>query len=118
MMVDFTFKNKLIADFFSGSDEYIPTGELIYIEEHPLIRSHFVNEIADKIDKAAEVVNRKHITGKVIDELNNLNGELAKKMMELSRLEARSEKEEVAKQMLLTLRKINNLVDYLLTEIH
>ena len=60
-MNDFSFNNTLIRDYFYGSDDYIPSGELMYLHEHPLVQPNFISEVEELIVKATTALeNKKH----------------------------------------------------------
>lgn len=66
-MIDFTFNNKLISDYFNGDDSYIPVSELVYLHEHPLISQSFLIELEKMINATTEVLIKKNMVGGIVD---------------------------------------------------
>ena len=69
---DFSFKNPQILNYFKGSDEYIPSSELIFIHSHPLVKPNFLDELEAMILKTHQIIQKKNIRGIIIDRLSNL----------------------------------------------
>lgn len=69
---DFSFKNQQILNYFEGSDEYVPSSELIFIHSHPLVKPNFLDEMEAMILKTSLVIQKRNIRGVVIDKLSNL----------------------------------------------
>ncbi len=78
--MDLSFKNALIKAYFEGSNDYIPSSELMYVHEHPLVQNSFVTELEGMINRAAEVMVKRNIKGIVvqrfIDATEKLGAEL------------------------------------------
>jgi hypothetical protein len=67
MNIDFSFNNSLISGYFDGSDKYIPTMELIYLHEHPLVKDSFLNELERMIYQTSELLQKKNMKGTILD---------------------------------------------------
>jgi hypothetical protein len=67
MLTDLTFSNAMILDYFKGDNSYVPTSELIYLHEHPLIRDSFLVEIEKMIHETSEVIVKKNINGNIVE---------------------------------------------------
>lgn len=79
-MIDFTFNNPLIRKYFEGDDSYVPSAELVYLHEHPLITQSFLVEMEVLINKTALHIQKKNVVGnltnKFINAAINLGAEL------------------------------------------
>lgn len=106
--MDFTFDNPLIAAYFAGSDDYIPTAELIYLHEHPLVKESFLREIERKINNCAHVATEKRLRGQVLQKFINYTIALGQALPSLSN--------DNAPQVLELLRGVNSLSDGLLQQ--
>lgn len=72
MIADFTFNNKMIRDYFEGDNSYLPTSELIYLHEHPLIKHSFLIEMEKLINKTSEFLVKKNYQGAMVNKFINL----------------------------------------------
>jgi len=91
--LDFTIANNTqIRDYFNGSDSYIPSSELIYLHEHPLIQTTFFGEIEVLVNKSALCISKNNVRGVIIDKyitltknlgtlLDNVNQDSAPKIL-------------------------------------
>lgn len=68
-LLDFSFNNTQIKAYFEGSDEYIPTSELMYIHSHPLVKPNFLDQLETIILKTSETIQKRNIKGVMIDRL-------------------------------------------------
>ena len=66
MLVDMSFKNEMIQGYFNGDNSYVPTSELIYLHEHPLIKTSFLKEIELMINIATQTLIEKNIKGVIV----------------------------------------------------
>lgn len=67
-LIDFTIKNnQQIRDYFRGSDSYIPSSELVYLHEHPMIRESFLAEIEALVHTSAECLVTHKVQGALIE---------------------------------------------------
>lgn len=82
--MDFTLNNQLIKDFFEGDDSYIPSGELMYLHEHPLVSPNFLTELEGLILQAGGVIQKHNIKGYPISELEALAIEIGKYLPEIT----------------------------------
>lgn len=57
----------MILGYFNGDNSYIPTSELIYLHEHPLIKNSFLVEIEKMILETSEVIIKKNISGSIVE---------------------------------------------------
>jgi hypothetical protein len=64
--MDLSFNNELIMQYFNGDDSYIPSSELIYLHEHPLIRDCFLVQIERMVHETAQLFERKNMRGSVV----------------------------------------------------
>lgn len=71
-LADFSFDNPQISGYFKGSDEYIPTSELIYIHSHPLVKPNFLDDLEYLILRTAQLIEQKNIRGAVIEKFATL----------------------------------------------
>lgn len=97
-LMDFSFNNSQIFDFFKGSDTYVPTSEFLYLHSHPLIKPNFLDQIEAMINKATIKVKSRNINGVLVNQLVQMTKDLG---VELS-----SVTEENAAQILVILRKV------------
>jgi hypothetical protein len=67
MIIDFTFKNSLIKEYFEGDDSYIPSSELMYLHEHPLVKESFLIEIERMINEVAVKMSNRNMQGPVVE---------------------------------------------------
>lgn len=67
MLTDLTFNNKMILKYFEGDNSYVPTSELIYLHEHPLIKNSFLVEIEKMILRTSETITKKNINGSIVE---------------------------------------------------
>lgn len=67
MLIDLTFSNEMILKYFKGDNSYVPTSELLYLHEHPLIKQSFLIELEKLIHRTSEYLVKKNIQGKVVD---------------------------------------------------
>lgn len=67
MLMDFTFKNDLIRKYFEGDNSYVPSSELVYLHEHPLIKNSFLVELELMINRVAERANERNMQGPIIN---------------------------------------------------
>lgn len=91
--LDFTItSNTQIRDYFNGSDSYVPSSELIYLHEHPLIHATFLREIEVLVNKSALCIAKHNVQGAIINKfvtltknlgtlLDNVNQESAPKIL-------------------------------------
>jgi hypothetical protein len=68
-MIDFTFNNKLIQDYFNGDNSYVPVSELIYLHEHPLIKASFLIELEIMINKTITRIEEHNVQGILVERL-------------------------------------------------
>ena len=99
--MELTFKNEGIRSYFEGGNDYIPSSELVYLHQHPLIRPNFLTEIDALVISTADIISANNITGKVISDLTNLVILLGKELPDLT--------DKNAEAVLNTLREIYKL---------
>lgn len=107
-MIDFTFNNSLIKAYFEGDDSYIPTSELLYLHEHPLVTDSFLVQLEALILKTAVLIEDKKISGQVIDRFIAHTKELGEQLPALTA--------ENSPIVLRTLRSVYKLCDGLLEQ--
>lgn len=90
MIADFSFNNLQIKAYFEGSDSYVPTGELLYIHQHPLIRPNFLAEIEGMLNETGVVLLNKKSTGAVVNKFTALAIDLSKQLPTLTASNAAS----------------------------
>lgn len=78
VIMDFSFNNPLIKNYFEGSDEYIPVAELMYVHSHPLIHPNFLHDIERLLNQTLEVIVRKNIKGGLHSKFLHLTQSLGK----------------------------------------
>lgn len=61
VIMDFSFKNPMISDYFKGSDKYVPVPEMMYIHSHPLVMPNFIAEIEELINNTHGVLLSKNV---------------------------------------------------------
>lgn len=66
-IADFSFNNYRIRQYFEGSDDYIPTAELLYIHAHPLVKPNFLNELESFINLTAKEMADRNMKGVIVD---------------------------------------------------
>lgn len=64
---DFSFNNPLIRQYFDGSDSYLPTGELLYIHQHPLVKPNFLDQLESFINLTAKDMADRNMKGTIVD---------------------------------------------------
>lgn len=101
VLADFSLNNLQIKQYFNGSDDYVPTSELLYVHTHPLVRPNFLSEIEVLINKASQVMVERNITGVPVQRFTALAQELGRQLPELT--------EKNAPAVLNTLREIYKL---------
>lgn len=102
MTYDFTIPgNEAIRNFFYGSDHYIPTNEIVYLGEHPLIRPNFMTEIEDLVKQTGDFIVTNGLNGFALDELTNYAITLGNLLPDITR--------ENAKETLMALRGVYTL---------
>ena len=76
---DLTLSNKLIHDYFEGSNEYTPISELLYIHTH-LIPDNFLSQIERLINMTDELVSNPElkIKPKLVHRISNAAEDLGK----------------------------------------
>ena len=97
--MDFTFKNELIRKYFNGDDSYIPTSELIYIHNHPLVRPNFVTEIDEEVAKLGALIVKHNLRGASVDILIDLGIQIGNGLPDVTT--------ETAPQILQALRQLH-----------
>lgn len=105
-LTDLSFKNSQIKAYFEGSDNYVPSSELMYIHSHPLVKPNFLDEMEAIILKTANLIERKNIRGAVIDKITNLTMQFGAELPNIS--------QENAPKILGHLREIYKLCNGLL----
>jgi hypothetical protein len=79
-MMDFSFSNTLIKDYFEGGNSYVPSSELLYLHEHPLVTGTFLHEIEFLVLKTYELLKSKNIKGTPIDKFIGLTKTLGEQL--------------------------------------
>jgi len=69
--MDFSLNNTLILNYFEGSDEYLPSSELIYLHEHPLVKGSFLVEIERMINDTTELMVKKNMQGTIVQKFTD-----------------------------------------------
>jgi hypothetical protein len=70
-LVDLSFGNYRIRQYFEGSDAYIPAAELLYVHTHPLIKPNFLNEMESFINLTAKEMADRNMKGVIVDKFVN-----------------------------------------------
>lgn len=83
-LADFSLSNIQISHYFSGSDAYTPTSELLYVHSHPLVRPNFLAEIEVLINQASEVMVQRKMTGAPVEKFTKLAQSLGSQLPELN----------------------------------
>ena len=92
-----SFKNQMILGYFKGDNSYIPSSELIYLHEHPLIKDSFLREIEQMIRNTTQTLKSRNTKGVVVQkfidaskalgaELPTINQQTAPKILEQLRV--------------------------------
>jgi len=105
--MELSFSNGLIKAYFEGNNEYIPTSELIYVHEHPLIQNSFLTEIERMVNQATEVLIRKKITGVVIERFIEATMKLGAELPSITRENAPM----ILEQLRVVYKLCNNLLN-------
>ena len=98
VVLDFSFKNPLIRDYFKGKDDYIPVSELMYIHSHPLVTPNFLAEIEVLLNQTSEIALSKRMKDRALQRIIYLTQSLGKLLPLLS--------ESNATEALILLREI------------
>jgi hypothetical protein len=83
-LLDLSFNNVNIANYFNGDNSYIPSSELMYIHSHPLIRPNFLTDISTLINTVSVTMQSKGVTGMPVEDLAGYAKELAAELQSLS----------------------------------
>lgn len=84
--------------FIKGDDSYVPFRELMYLEEHPLIRPNFITEVSSLMTNVYLLVYLHNLKGEVVTKLEEYGLTLAKNIFDLT--------EEKAKKATFALRDL------------
>ena len=84
-ILDFSFNNPRIRNYFEGSDEYVPVEELLYVHSHPLVRPNFLAQIESILNLTAEHIIEKSMKGKPINKFVQLTENLGKLLPGISK---------------------------------
>ena len=84
-IIDFSFNNPRIREYFEGSDEYIPSEELVYVHTHPLIRPNFLAQLESIVNLTAEHIIEKSMRGKPVNRFIQLTENLGKLLPGISK---------------------------------
>jgi hypothetical protein len=103
---DFTFDNPLISAYFTGSNSYVPSAELMFVHTHPLIRNSFLAQIEVLINETKEFLIRKNMKGIVLEKFTTYTIQLGAELPKLS--------QQSAPNVLIILRNIYVLCNQLL----
>lgn len=87
-MLDFTFKNEMIQNYFNGDDSYAPSSELIYLHEHPLIAKSFLVEMEILINKTAEHLIKHNVIGTIVNRFTEATIRLGAELPSISQQNA------------------------------
>jgi hypothetical protein len=105
-VTDMSFKNQMIAGYFNGSDEYIPSSELIYVHSHPLVKPNFLDELESLILNTSQLIQKKKIRGTIIENIAALTAKFGAELPSIT--------QENAPRILNNLREIYKLCNGLL----
>jgi len=83
-LIDLSFNNISIANYFNGDNSYVPISELMYIHTHPLIRPNFLTNIETLINQVATKIAAKPINGVPATDLANYAVKLATELQDLT----------------------------------
>lgn len=86
--MDFTFKNQLLKKYFEGDNSYIPTSELIYLHDHPMVKPNFMTELSQLIKEAGDLMV-KHKLLHYSDRLSSIAIRMGKELPEITEDNAR-----------------------------
>jgi len=86
--IDLTFKNPLILNYFNGNNDYIPSSELVFVHQHPLLRNSFLAEIEVLINKTRNHIVARNMTGVVLERFTNYTIQLGAELPKLSQQNA------------------------------
>jgi len=77
--LDLTFDNGLISSYFEGSNDYVPTSELIYAHTH-LIKDSFLSQIERLVNITHEVVSDSSVSvkPKLLNKIVNASEDLGR----------------------------------------
>jgi hypothetical protein len=87
-IIDLSFNNISIANYFSGDNSYIPVSELLYIHTHPLVRPNFLTDIEMLINQVAVKIAAKPVNGVPATDLANYAVSLAVELQNLTETNA------------------------------
>src|ERR1700739_995025 len=83
-LLDLSFNNVNIANYFNGDNSYLPSSELMYIHSHPLIRPNFLTDISTLINTVSVRMQTKGVTGIPVGDLAGYGKDLAAELQSLS----------------------------------
>ena len=107
MITDFTFNNKMIRDYFEGDNSYLPTSELIYLHEHPLIKQSFLIEMEKLINRTSEFLIKKNHQGAMVNKFIDLTISLGAELPTINQQNAPNVLEILRKIYVLCNRLLN-----------
>lgn len=84
-LTDFSFKNPNIKDYFDGKIDQPPTGELIYIHSHPLVKPNFLAELDTLVVETTNVMIARKYNGPLVSKLTELTKELGVQLPEIDK---------------------------------
>jgi hypothetical protein len=97
--------NEGIKNYFNGSNDYVPTSELVYIHTHPLISPNFLVEINLLVAETAEIISAKNLKGHTLREFTDIAVNIGKAIPDLTT--------ENAEALLIQLRNLYNFCNSL-----
>lgn len=79
-IIDLSFSNPVIGEYFNAKREEPPVSELLYLHTHPLISPNFLGQIEGLINVTGEMMEQKAMTGKPVDRLVTLTSKLGRRL--------------------------------------
>jgi hypothetical protein len=84
-LADFSFSNLQIRQYFEGSNEYIPTSELLYVHAHPLVTPNFLAELEALVNQTSQLMSQKNMKGIVVERFVKLAQDLGRQLPSLTK---------------------------------
>ena len=84
-VVDLSFSNPSIRDYFNSKTDDAPVSELLYLHSHPLVQPNFLGQIESLINRTADLMEQKVMTGKPVERLTILTAKLGRKLPEVTK---------------------------------
>lgn len=80
-----SIRSPQIRAYFEGKGVYIPTGELLYIHTHPLIKPNFLADLEMFVNQTSEYLVFSKMSGKPVERLAIMATKLGRMLPDLNK---------------------------------